>query len=213
LSSIIGIFANRTAIVDTDGTYSTLESRFFMDDLERLDAYFSSDESPKNSMMLSDLDGFLHGIACSPAEVPAQEWMPMALGASPEEVPQWVLETVGSLFMSILEGLASDPPVIEPMFWQAEEGHVIAMDWCEGFMEAVQLRQDAWERFINTDEGAKLMLPILVHIIDDRGNSMFGIPQEELDETLEKAAEAIPMAVPFIFDRLAPRRLISTQRH
>jgi uncharacterized protein len=213
LSSIIGIFANRTAIVDTDGAYSTLESRYFMNDLERLGDYLSSEESPEDTMLLSDLDGFLHGIACSPVEVPAQEWMQAALGVSPEEVPQWVLETIGSRFMSILEGLAAEPPVMEPVFWQANEGHVIAMDWCEGFMEAVDLRQDAWQEFTNTNEGAKLMLPILVHMIDEEGNSMFGIPQEELDETLEKSAEAIPMAVPFIFDALAPRRLISTERH
>ena len=184
-----------------------------MNDLERLDAYLSSDESPDGCMMLSDLDGFLHGIACSPVEVPSTEWMPVVLGASPEEVPQWVLETVGSLYMSILEGLAMDPPEMEPMFWETKEGHVIAMDWCEGFMDAYQLRADAWEAFMETKEGAELMMPILVHMIDEEGNSMFGLEQEELDETLEKAAEAIPMAVPLIFDLLAPRRLNSTERH
>ena len=36
-------------------------------DLEALDAYLSSDESPENCMMLSDLSGFLHGVVCSPA--------------------------------------------------------------------------------------------------------------------------------------------------
>jgi uncharacterized protein len=158
-------------------------------------------------MMFSDLDGFLHGIACSPVEVPAREWMPMALGVSPEEVPQWVIEAVGSRFMSILEGLAAEPPVMEPVFWQAKEGHVIAMDWCEGFMEAVELRGDAWEAFIQSKEGAKLILPILVHVIDDEGNSMVGLAQDELDETLEAAAEAIPMVVPAIFRIMAPERV------
>jgi uncharacterized protein len=80
--------------------------------------------------------------------------MQAVLGAAPDEVPQWVLEAVGALFMSILEGLAMEPPEMDPVFWQAKEGHVIAMDWCEGFMEAVQLRQDAWEEFTSTDEGA-----------------------------------------------------------
>lgn len=32
-------------------------------DLEALDAYLQSDDSPEGSMMLPDLDGFLHGIA------------------------------------------------------------------------------------------------------------------------------------------------------
>jgi yecA family protein len=62
-----------------------------MIDLERLDSHLSSDDSPESCMLLSDLDGFLNGIACSPLEISAQEWMPVALGASPDEVPQWVL--------------------------------------------------------------------------------------------------------------------------
>jgi uncharacterized protein len=184
-----------------------------MIDLERLDEYLSSDESPEASMLLSDLDGFLHGIACSPVEVPAQEWMPIALGASPDEVPQWVLETIGSLFMSILQGLAAEPPLVEPLFWEAKEGHVIAMDWCEGFMVAAGLRPDAWDEFTKSDEGTKLMLPILVHLIDEEGNSVFGMEQEQLGETLDQAAEAIPMVLPVIFELLAPQRLNSTERH
>jgi uncharacterized protein len=34
--------------------------------LEALDAYLMSDDSPEGSMMLADLVGFLHGIARSP---------------------------------------------------------------------------------------------------------------------------------------------------
>ncbi len=178
-----------------------------MTDFERLDAFLSSDDSAEDTMLLSDLNGFLHGIACSPVEISSHEWMPLALGASPDDVPRWVLEAVGSMFMSILEDLSMDPPEIEPVFWQAKEGHVIAMDWCEGFMEAVKLRADAWDEFAKTREGAELMLPILIHMIDNDGNSMFGITQAELDETLAQAAEAIPMVVPAIFRLLAPCRL------
>lgn len=41
--------------------------------LDRLDEYLSSDDSPEECMMISDLDGFLHGIACSPVFIPADE--------------------------------------------------------------------------------------------------------------------------------------------
>ena len=73
------------------------------------------------------------------------------------------------------------------------------MDWCEGFMDAVKMRPERWDAFAQTDTGSKLMLPILVHMIDDKGNSQFGIPQEELSETLDTAAEAIPTVVPAIY--------------
>jgi hypothetical protein len=29
--------------------------------------------------------------------------------------------------------------MLEPVFWQSKEGHVIAMDWCEGFMDALHV--------------------------------------------------------------------------
>jgi uncharacterized protein len=172
--------------------------------LDRLDAYLSSDESPEDSMLLSDLDGFLHGIACSPEFISAEEWMHVALGASPEEVPQWVLEAIGSHYIAISEGLMSTPPEIEPIFWESKEGGVIAMDWCEGFMDAVKLRAEQWEAFMKTEEGAELMMPILVHMIDEYGNSMFGILQEEIDEVLDDAADVIPIMVPAIFRVMAP---------
>ena len=45
-------------------------------DLEALDAYLMSESSPEGCMMLSDMDGFLHGLACGPVSVPSAEWLP-----------------------------------------------------------------------------------------------------------------------------------------
>lgn len=49
----------------------------------------------------------------------------------------------------------------------------------------------------------ELMFLILVHILDEDGTSPYGIPQDELDKTLDQAAEAIPAVVPAIFKLLA----------
>lgn len=166
-----------------------------MTDLAALDAYLSSEQSPEDCMMLSDLDGFLHGIACSPVLILTEEWRPVALGASPENVPSWVLEAIGLIYMNIIDGLTSDPPEVEPIFWQAKEGHVIAMDWCEGFMDAVKLRSKDWLRLTESGTGGQLITPMMVLLLDDNGNSVMGIPQEELDKTLAQAAEQIPQSV------------------
>ena len=177
-----------------------------MIDLERLDAFLSSDESPEDCMMLSDLDGFLHGIACSPEFIPSHDWMPVALGGAPQDVPDWVIEAIALIYANICEGLMADLPEIEPIFWQAKEGHVIAMDWCEGFMAAVNLKAKAWRAFMQSDEGMALMTPILVHMMDETGDSQVGLSQTEIDATLDWAAEAIPSAVPAIFRALSPER-------
>lgn len=170
-----------------------------MEDLSRLDAYLSSDESPEACLMLSDLDGFLHGVACSPVTIPVAEWMAKALGGSAGQVPPWVTETVGSRFVEILDGLGLSPPKVEPIFWKAKEGHVIAMDWCEGFIEAIGLRPKDWLRLTESGTAGQLVTPILVHLLDDEGNSVLGIPQEELDDTLDVASEAIPEVVGEIY--------------
>ena len=73
--------------------------------LEELDAYLSSDDSPENCMMLSDLDGFMHGIACSPVLISSEEWVPVALGSDPTEVPSWVLKMITTIYINIVEGL------------------------------------------------------------------------------------------------------------
>ena len=76
---------------------------------------------------------------------------------------------------------------------------MIAMDWCEGFMEAVSLRPNEWLRLTESGSHGHLVTPIMVRLIDDGGNSVMGIPQENLDDTLDAAAKEIPNAVVGIY--------------
>ena len=169
-------------------------------DLAALDAYLSSDDSPEDCMMLSDLDGFLHGVICSPVAIASEEWMTVALGTVPRAVPMPIIQDIADLFDSIAKGFVSYPPTVEPIFWQAQEGHVIAMDWCEGFMEAVAMRPKEWLRLTESGSDGHLTTPILLHLMDDNGNSVMGVPQEEMDEVLSQAAEDIPTAVVGIYN-------------
>jgi uncharacterized protein len=168
-------------------------------DMEALDGYLSSDDSPENCMMLSDLDGFIHGVICSPEQIPSEEWMHVALGGEPDAVPPWVIDDITDLYMGVAQGLMNDPPNVEPIFWQAREGHVIAMDWCEGFMQAVALRPREWLRLTESGADGHLIAPMVTHMLDDNGNSLMGIPHEKLDQALAEAADAIPDAVAEIF--------------
>lgn len=47
-----------------------------MVDIERLDAFLMSDDEPENCMQISNLDGFLTGILCSPDLIMPSEWFP-----------------------------------------------------------------------------------------------------------------------------------------
>ena len=151
--------------------------------------------SPDACMMLSDLDGFLHGIACSPVLIFAEEWMVVALGAPEDALPEEIVRTVASRYAEICKGLALGPPEVEPVFWQNADGDVIAMDWCEGVMQAVGLRPRNWLRLTESGTHGQLMTPIIAHLLDAEGDSVLGIPPEDLEDVLEQAAESLPASI------------------
>lgn len=168
-------------------------------DLEALDNYLSSDSSPDRCMLLSDLDGFLTGVLCSPELIMPGEWLTVAFGTEQIDVPPNILELVMARYNQIVAGLNATPRVIEPIFWQAKEGHVIAMDWCEGFMDAVALRKEAWDTFRRTKRARDWMYPIVAHTFDDKGVSLVGANEQQLDALLDASAKKIPETVPKIY--------------
>lgn len=175
-----------------------------MVDLEKLDAYLTSDDAPKRSMLLSDLDGFLTGIICSPDLIPPSEWLPVVWRSKDPEIGD--LDRHRSATLTILErydeiaaNLNSDPPYIEPVFWHAKEGPVIAMDWCEGFAEAYEMRWEDWREMLKTPEGQVFLEPIFAHLFDDDGVSLSGASERELDKVLDDAANMIPDVIPEIY--------------
>ena len=81
-----------------------------MTDLQVLDAFLSSDESPKNCMQLSDLDGFLTGVICSPEAIMPSTWLPVAFGSPEIGAPPEILELVMGRYNDIVASLNSEPP-------------------------------------------------------------------------------------------------------
>jgi uncharacterized protein len=169
--------------------------------LIELGNYLMSDKSPDNCLGLSDMDGFLTGVVCCPEHIPVLEWLDIALG-NVAEVPSTIATIVTARHSKIKETLESKFGQPEPVIWESPEGNPIAMGWCEGFMVAVRLRPERWEVFSQSDKGARLMMPIMVHMFDDEGNSMFGLEQKDIEEVLKAAAESIPTSVLAIYKNI-----------
>jgi uncharacterized protein len=170
-----------------------------MTDFQALDQYLSSDDSPEDCMLLSDLDGFLTGVLCSPELIPPSEWLPIAMGQAELNVPPEIITLLMERYNEIVAALNTEPPLLEPIFWQAKEGHVIAIDWCEGFMEAVALQRGGWDELLQSPEGREWVFPILAHLVDDSGEPLIGTAEEQIDAVLDAAAEMIPKTAPLIF--------------
>lgn len=175
-------------------------------DLELLDAFLLSDRAPDNGMGLSDLDGFLSGLVVGPEMIPPSEWLPYVWGG---ETPGFadmaeasaVMRAIMGRYNQIAAQLDEDPEAYEPVFWIRPESEVlIAGDWAEGFFEAIQLRPEAWAPLINHTEAGVVLAPILALCVNERGEALLPMTDEEAVQWRVDAPDLIPASVVLIHD-------------
>jgi uncharacterized protein len=167
-------------------------------DLGALETFLMSDHSPPDSMMLSELDGFLTGIAIGPELIRPSEWLPLIWGgAAPEfadlDEANAILGSLMARYNEILRDIADD--ALAPVFWADRNGTIIAMEWAEGFLQAIMLRAEAWEPLFKSRRDGKLLFPILSLCCDKNGDSLLGLPLEAGDRIVAQAPELIPGCV------------------
>ena len=167
-------------------------------DLEALDKVLRSDRLPPNGMMVSELDGFLTGIAIGPELIRPSEWLPLVWGGNTPEFAgldeaNAVLCSLMVRYNEILRDVADD--AFAPIFWTDRKGTVVATDWAEGFLQAIKLRPDAWKPLFTSERDGKLLFPILSLCCDERGASLLGLPPDAEDRIVERAPELITSCV------------------
>ena len=172
-------------------------------DLEPLGDYLDSARAPETCMDLSELDGFLAGLAVGPEPVLPEEWLPMVWD---EEDPEFrddaeadlIMGTMFARYNEIADGLDSDDPSYDPVYWQDAMGRTVVEDWTAGFMRAVGMRRDAWEGVLETSEGAKLFIPIVAVASlasPDIDPEDIGITPPDMDQLIENADTVLAACV------------------
>ena len=173
-------------------------------DLDALDAFLLSDRAPEDSMGLSDLDGFLAGIAAGPELVMPGEWLPVVWGgAEPAfgstEEASTILGTVMGRYNEIARALGAAPDDFDPVFWEGpDDGGVVVTDWAAGFLDAIMLRPKAWEPLVRHSEASALIVPLLVLGADDPECLPFVVrppPKEQVEALHAIGAEIVPDCV------------------
>ena len=185
--------------------------------LEELDEYLSSDKSPDDCMLLSELDGFMTAIVVGPSFIDPTVWFPIALGMEFPRVPgtdfiDRFVYAVVNRYNEISTQLSEDPDSFEPIFWQSNGGIVIAMDWAEGFRDGMKLRAAKWRSIISAPGMTQLLYPILVHCSDKRGKSLLGLSDTNEERALETAYLDIPKVLPLIRDFYMPQRAAKSKQ-
>ena len=177
---------------------------------EALEAFLGSDRSPPESMQISDLDGFLTGIAVGPEVIMPSEWFPVSWGGEEpvfddDREARAVFGGIMSRYNEILQQVEAG--AFRPILWVDADGAEIAADWAEGFALAIGLRPEAWGPLFEAKEDAFLLFPILALCGDENSESALGLDAETEDEVLEEAPAVLPAVVMEIAAFWRARRL------
>src|SRR6266545_2834567 len=84
-----------------------------------------------------------------------------------------VLGAIMTRYNEILDQIADD--TFDPIFWATRDGTLIAADWAEGFLQAIMLRLDAWDRLLKSKRDGHLLIPILALCGEENGESLLGL--------------------------------------
>lgn len=170
--------------------------------LDELAEFLTSARAPDGCMDLSELDGFLAGLAAGPVEIPQEEWLAEVWD---NEVPEFaseaereeVLTAILDHYADVEAALDASPMSYAPILWQDVAGTTVSEDWAAGFMQAVSLRSDEWQAALADEDTSLLLIPIAslaqnVVAPTERGTAL---PDEALDRLAEDAEQVLPVCV------------------
>jgi len=166
--------------------------------LDALDEYLMSDRSSPESMMLSDLDGFLTALAIGPELLGPSEWLPIVWGGEGPAFAdaaegQAVIGGILNHYNAILDAVADGS--YAPILLADPDGTVISMDWAEGFVQAINWRPRAWAPLYESKAERHLLAPILAQLDEEDSESLLDLPFEMEEEFFDEPEDLLPPSV------------------
>lgn len=153
---------------------------------------------------IATLDGYVAAIVAGPVSINPLEWICPLLaidadafnhGGTPEFA---AISAVARHHNDISNTLSTAPHRFQPMHQRMPNGNVDARPWCRGFHAAMRPRLQAWAPLLDlSNRYHGLLLPILLHCVDDDGRPLLGPPKKgsETEEFLRNAHSDIPKVV------------------
>lgn len=178
------------------------------DELSALDDQLA-DLPGDGALNIEALDGYLCGLLLSPqplAERPGADWLPLIWSSEGAEAdPFGSGKQRKRLVLAVLRHLRAldhelhqNPQAWEPILSVAEDDEgewVDALDWCAGFMLAVDLDAEAWAPRLQDPEWAELLAPIALLGADEE--TLTDADRARLDDLseLDALSRSVPEAV------------------
>jgi uncharacterized protein len=134
------------------------------------------------------LDGYVAAIVAGPVSISPIDWICPLLAIDADAFNHGgtaefaAISAVVQHHNDISNTLSKNPDRFEPIHQHKPNGDVDARPWCLGFHAAMQPRLSAWAPLLDTRNiNHGLLLPILLHCVDDHGRSLLGPPRKGLD--------------------------------
>ncbi len=159
--------------------------------LQRLDHFLSRLDAGDDTMLLTELDGFIAGVVVCPDLIMPSEWLEVIWGDDgpgfkSERQAQEILGLIMEHYNQLLRQLGR-PGRYQPLLSQDIDGSVLWELWAIGFHKAVRLRPGAWGAFSDLDDKdvsrALVSLIRIAEIADGDGES-----SSDLDKLLQDCA-------------------------
>jgi len=173
-------------------------------DLDLLDDFLLSDRVSEDAMTLSELDGFLAGIAVGPAPIEPEEWLPLVWGG--EREPDFADEAQMAAVLGAIVGLYNDvvsqiaQGTYTPILWTDADGAPLPEGWAHGFFEAAGLRLDAWRPLLESERDGIILVPLFAFCADDQGPVLPDMTAKEREAIRLDASDMIADAVLAVAD-------------
>jgi len=170
------------------------------EELRQLDDFLLSEAVGEETMLLSQLDGFLTGLVVSPDMVTPGEWLPVVWGDDgpvfeDERQAQTILDLIMGHYNDIIRHL--DQGACRPLYDVDNDDSVFWETWIEGYWEAVLLRPEGWLEFTAIDdEDLQTAAFTLSRLYEIAATPPDELESLEIDGELEDLApDIIPYAV------------------
>ena len=168
--------------------------------LQRLADFLLGDAVSDDTMLLSELDGFLAGLIVCPEMIMPSEWMPNVWGYEEPvfdnmEQAQAVTNLIMGHYNDIIRQLDQDR--YSPIYDTDIDDTILWETWLEGFGQAMRLRPEAWRAFAQIEDAdLQRALFVLGRLRELATIPTMDIKPMDMDEELENLApDLIPAHV------------------
>lgn len=134
------------------------------DEVDLLESFLFSDAVSEEALDYPSLHGLLTAVAICPQQIPDAEWLESLFDGQPQYANAERQAQIEGLlqreYLGICEELDHEEPPELPCDLSLDEDSLLTV-WCQGFMEGVFMREEAWFGE-QEEEVAELLLPIMI---------------------------------------------------